>query len=104
MLREEFIRSLKEWFDRGQEDNKGESDMQIATLKEVSLFLKVKESTLYSWAETGRIPASKLNGLWRFDMEEIREWFRKSVKRPVKAIIVPLKKIVKRGDIDAITS
>ncbi|MBM2838740.1 MAG: putative IIA-like nitrogen-regulatory protein PtsN [Deltaproteobacteria bacterium] len=58
--------------------------MQIATLKEVSLFLKVKESTLYSWAEKGCIPASKLNGLWRFDMDEIREWFRNSIKRPVK--------------------
>lgn len=58
--------------------------MQIATLKEVSLFLKVKESTLYSWAENGRIPASKLNGLWRFDMDEIREWVQELRKKACK--------------------
>lgn len=75
--------------------------MQIVTLKEVSQFLKVKESTLYSWAEKGLIPARKLNGLWRFDMDEIREWFRNSIKRPVKADMA-FKKSVKRSDVDAI--
>lgn len=50
----------------------------LVTIKEVSGFLKVKESTLYSWVNNGSIPSYKLNGLLRFDMEEIEEWIMRS--------------------------
>ena len=52
--------------------------MKIVTIKEVSEFLKVKQSTLYSWVNQKRIPSFKLNGLWRFDMEKIEEWIKAS--------------------------
>lgn len=48
--------------------------MKIVTIKEVSEFLKVKQSTLYSWVNQKRIPSFKLNGLWRFDMVKIEAW------------------------------
>ena len=54
--------------------------MEVVTIKEVAIFLKVKESTLYSWVHSEQIPSYKINGLIRFDMEEIRGWFRKSKK------------------------
>lgn len=47
--------------------------------------LQVKESTLYLWANCGLIPASKLNGLWRFDLAEIKEWVANS--RPTSAAL-----------------
>lgn len=52
--------------------------MKIITIKEVSEFLKVKQSTLYSWVNQKRIPSFKLNGLWRFDMEKIEAWINQS--------------------------
>ena len=52
--------------------------MKIVTIKEVSEFLKVKQSTLYSWVNQKRIPSFKLNGLWRFDMEKIEAWINQS--------------------------
>lgn len=56
--------------------------MTLATIKEISAFLKVKESTLYSWVKNGYIPSYKLNGLLRFDMKEIEEWVKNSKFKP----------------------
>lgn len=52
--------------------------MDIVTIKELSEFLKVKPSTLYSWVHGGTIPFYKLNGLLRFDMNEILRWIEAS--------------------------
>lgn len=52
--------------------------MKIVTIKEVSEFLKIKQSTIYSWVNQKRIPSFKLNGLWRFDMEKIEAWINQS--------------------------
>jgi excisionase family DNA binding protein len=57
--------------------------MEFVTIKELSKFLKVKESTLYSWVHNGLIPSHKLNGLVRFDMEEIETWLKASRKDPL---------------------
>ena len=54
--------------------------MKIVDIKEVAAFLKMKESTLYSWVGSGLIPSFKLNGLVRFDMEELRLWVSKNKK------------------------
>jgi excisionase family DNA binding protein len=51
--------------------------MKFVTIKEISKCLNVKKSTLYSWTSRGMIPSHKLNGLLRFDMEEITEWIRR---------------------------
>jgi len=58
--------------------------MEFVTIKELSKFLKVKESTLYSWVHNGLIPFHKLNGLVRFDMKEIESWVKASRKEPSK--------------------
>ncbi len=52
--------------------------MKISTVKDVASFLSVKESTIYSWVSSGCIPSFKVNGLVRFDMEEIEGWVRNS--------------------------
>ena len=56
--------------------------MNLVTIKEVSEYLKVKESTLYSWVHNGIMPFYKLNGLLRFDMNEIEAWVSKSKPSP----------------------
>ena len=56
--------------------------MQLVTIKIVAELLMVKESTLYSWVHNGSIPFHKLNGLIRFDMDEIKAWIEASKKLP----------------------
>lgn len=50
--------------------------MQILTVKQVSEMLQVKPSTLYAWAEQGKIPSLKMNGLLRFEESEIVLWVK----------------------------
>ncbi len=75
--------------------------MKIVTIQEVSEFLKVKKSTLYSWVNQKLIPSFKLNGLWRFDMEKIEEWVKASTN--LKAVPQRIiKKTQKNQDIESI--
>lgn len=48
--------------------------MNILTVKDVSKLLKIKTSTVYAWAEQGRIPCRKMNGSLRFLEHEIMAW------------------------------
>lgn len=52
--------------------------MNLVTIKDVANILGVKQSTLYSWVTNGSVPSYKLNGLIRFDLEEIEEWVKRS--------------------------
>ena len=50
------------------------------TVKELSEYLQIKSSTLYSWTSKGVIPHYKVHGLIRFKKDEIDLWiasFRK---------------------------
>ena len=73
--------------------------MKLLTVKELSVLISVKESTLYSWAGKGLIPAHKLNGLLRFDWQEIEVWIKNSGKEP-EAVRIPKAKSVKNNEID----
>ena len=75
--------------------------MKIVTIKEVSEFLKIKQSTIYSWVNQKRIPSFKLNGLWRFDMEKIEEWVKASYGLKVVPQMIT-KNATKKQDIDRI--
>lgn len=52
--------------------------MKLIDIKELSEYIKVKKSTLYSWASSGVIPCYKLNGILRFDKDEIESWIKNS--------------------------
>jgi excisionase family DNA binding protein len=65
------------------------SGINIATVRELSKILKVKEKTLYQWAELGQIPCIKLNGCLRFDMNELYQWI-KSCKKEASSGYNPL--------------
>lgn len=74
--------------------------MNLVTIKDLSEFLKVKPSTIYSWVHGGTIPFYKLNGLLRFDMDEIIKWVESS--KPVPPNIPKSLKKTYNMDIDAI--
>jgi len=48
--------------------------MKLLTAKEIAGLLRAKPSTVYAWAEQGILPCLKINGLLRFDEEEILGW------------------------------
>ena len=54
--------------------------MEIVDVKTLSIFLCVKQSTLYQWSELGQIPCYKVNGCLRFDMVEIKAWIKSCKK------------------------
>lgn len=45
----------------------------LLTVKQVADFLQVKIKTVYSWAETGKIPSHKIGSCLRFDRNKILE-------------------------------
>jgi len=63
--------------------------MNLITIKEVSAILHVKASTLYSWVHNGSIPFHKLNGLVRFDLDEIEDWVKSSKPASPSPALVP---------------
>ncbi len=74
--------------------------MRLVSIKVVAEFLMVKQSTLYSWVHNGSIPFHKLNGLIRFDMDEIENWLKTS--RQSQDGTSPTVKKGPRQDIDKI--
>ncbi len=74
--------------------------MRLVTIKQVAQFLMVKQSTLYSWVHHGSIPFHKLNGLIRFDMDEIESWVKTS--RQIQLSRQPALKKTANQDIDKI--
>lgn len=49
---------------------------QIMTVKDVASYLKLNERTVYRMAASGRIPAFKVGGSWRFQMAELQQWIQ----------------------------
>ena len=52
---------------------------EIMTLEEVAKYLKVKPQTIYTWAQTGKIPAAKLGKEWRFKKSVIDKLFNQHI-------------------------
>jgi len=55
--------------------------------EQVAELLNCKPSSIYFWAKTGKIPAIKLNGILRFDPEEIALWVKEGrvvISKPFK--------------------
>ena len=50
--------------------------MKLLSVKEISVLIQAKPSTIYQWAELELIPCFKINGLLRFEEKEILEWLK----------------------------
>lgn len=47
---------------------------EILTIDEVAAYLKAGKRTVYRLASSGRIPAFKLGGTWRFRRGDLDKW------------------------------
>lgn len=57
---------------------------ELMTVNEVAAYLRVKPSSVYEWAQAGKIPAAKVGRLWRFHRDEIEAWVRSGGAHPKK--------------------
>lgn len=54
------------------------------SVKELSAYLSIKASTLYSWAAKGLIPNYKVHGVIRFKKKDIDTWVESFRQEKVK--------------------
>ena len=46
----------------------------LMTIEELADYLRVKKRTIYEWLKSGKIPAIKAVGQWRFKKDRIDAW------------------------------
>ena len=61
----------------------------MLTVKEVSTWLNIKQSTIYLWVSRNKIPCCRIHGLIRFDPDAIQTWLKSFGTRPVKPFPLP---------------
>lgn len=54
----------------------------LLTTKELQAILNVDRTTIYRMAESGRVPAVKVGGQWRFPRQQIEGWLRQGAAAP----------------------
>jgi excisionase family DNA binding protein len=54
----------------------------LLTTKELQTILQVDRTTIYRMAESGRLPAAKVGGQWRFPRQQIDVWLRQRTATP----------------------
>lgn len=52
---------------------------EILTIDEVATYPKAGKRTVYRFASSGKIPAFKLGGTWRFRRTELNQWIASRV-------------------------
>ncbi|MHB0856240.1 MAG: helix-turn-helix domain-containing protein [Anaerolineae bacterium] len=52
----------------------------LLNVKQVAQYLQLKESTIYSWAQDGKIPAIKIGRTWRFRRSDLDGWLERHLK------------------------
>ena len=52
----------------------------LLNVKQVAEYLQLKESTIYSWAQDGKIPAIKIGRTWRFRRSDLDNWLERHLK------------------------
>ena len=57
----------------------------LLTTKELQAILNVDRTTIYRMAESGRLPAVKVGGQWRFHSQQIEGWLKQSAAAPASA-------------------
>lgn len=72
-------------------DYKINNFIKLVSVKELSEIIRIKESTLYAWTEKRKMPFIRLNGLLRFDLDEVIEWIKSSKILPSEVHSINLK-------------
>ena len=55
----------------------------LLNIQQLADYLQLNHSTVYQWAQQGRLPAIKLGGRWRFRRADIEGWLDAQARHPV---------------------
>ncbi len=61
-----------------KQQNKFIDDEQLLTVEQVASYLQLQNSTIYVYAQRGKIPAFKVGRNWRFKREDLDVWLEQS--------------------------
>jgi len=61
----------------------------IMTLEEVAEYLRLKPQTIYTWAQSKKIPGAKIGKEWRFRRTLIDKWFDQHMDDKFNELIEP---------------
>jgi len=50
---------------------------EIMTIRELAVFLKIKDKTAYKLVAEGKLPGFKVGGAWRFKRDDLEEWIKR---------------------------
>ncbi len=53
-----------------------EASERWLSVDEISAYLGVSKESIYRWAESGKMPASKVGRQWRFKVSDVDKWVR----------------------------
>ena len=57
----------------------------LLNVKQVAQYLQLKESTIYSWAQDGKMPAIKIGRTWRFRRTDLDAWLERHLQQEDEA-------------------
>ena len=76
--------------------------MKLATVKEIAETLSVSKSTVYSWVSQGAIPSFRINGIIRFNRDEVEGWVKSSKSKTSELPRLKPRQATRHQDIDTI--
>lgn len=60
--------------------------MVLLNINQLSQLLNIKQKTIYDWVHKEKIPYCKIEGLLRFDEDEIKNWLKSKKHYPRKKL------------------
>ena len=63
----------------------------MLTVKELSAWLNIKQSTLYLWVSQNKIPHCRIHGLIRFEPDAIQAWLKGFGTHSVRPFPLPIR-------------
>ena len=58
----------------------------LLNIQQVADYLQLNQSTVYQWAQHGKLPGLKLGGRWRFRRGDIEAWLNGQANHPAGSL------------------
>ncbi|HJZ48864.1 MAG TPA: helix-turn-helix domain-containing protein [Roseiflexaceae bacterium] len=62
--------------------NQKQSPSEVLTVTEIAGYLRVSETTVWRWCNSGKLPAFRIGRSWRMRRTDLERHIRQSVSEP----------------------
>jgi len=52
----------------------------LLNVRQVAEYLQLNQTTIYAWAQQGKLPAIKLGRSWRFRRDDLEAWLDENMR------------------------